>query len=168
MGSSKRPHNGYVEAPKPDRYGVKLPRLFLAGGITGCPDWQATVRQALESSAVVLLNPRRANFDVTDPTASEKQITWEHKYLRRATAILFWFPCETLCPIVLFELGAALERNQPLFIGCHPDYKRREDVRIQCKLRRPYVKVRETMPGNVMDVIDWLEWKTEQRQLPRR
>ena len=42
--------------------------------------------------------------------------------LRRCDGILFWFPCESICPIVLFELGTHLMvPGKPLFIGMHPD-----------------------------------------------
>ncbi len=110
--------------------------LFLAGGITNCPDWQETVINNLHDCDVTVFNPRRREFDVTDPSATEIQIAWEFEKLREATAILFWFPEETLCPIVLFELGAHLERDVPLFIGCHSRYTRKKDVEIQTKLAR--------------------------------
>ena len=97
----------YIEAPN----GVppslpKKPALFLAGGITGCPDWQMKMCELLCNQDLVVMNPRRKNFDVSEADASRHQIEWEHTHLRMADAVLFWFPCETLCPIVLFELGA--------------------------------------------------------------
>ncbi len=91
---------------------------------------------------LVLLNPRRHDFPINDPTAAPAQIEWEFTHLRRATAVLFWFPPETLCPIALFELGGrALVREPPLFVGTHPDYARRLDVVMQLKLARPEVAV---------------------------
>jgi hypothetical protein len=36
-----------------------LPAVFLAGGITGCPDWQAELVRMLADVPVALLNPRR-------------------------------------------------------------------------------------------------------------
>lgn len=112
-------------------------KLFLAGGITGCPNWQETVINHLHDCDVTLFNPRRKDFDVTNPNLTIEQIGWEYKKLREATAILFWFPKETLCPIVLFELGAHLGRNVPLFIGCDREYARIKDVEIQSRLVRP-------------------------------
>lgn len=118
-------------------------KLFLAGGITNCPNWQKQVINYLNNCEceVTLFNPRRDNFDINDPTATEVQIAWEHRRLREATMIMFWFPQETLCPIVLFELGAHLERDVKIRIGCHPNYKRIQDVRIQSRLSRPHVKI---------------------------
>ena len=129
----------YIEAL--DTYDGQDKSVFLAGGITGCPNWQAEIVELLNESALVLFNPRRANFPIHDPTASEKQIKWEHDYLRKASAILYWFPCETICPIVLYELGAWSMTDKPIFVGVHPEYQRRQDVEIQTKFVRPEVEV---------------------------
>lgn len=131
----------YVEAP--DRVPIETqgPILFAAGGITGCPDWQKELQDLLSEVPGVYLNPRRAVFPMDKPEEAERQIRWEHVGLRMATAISFWFAKETIQPIVLFELGSALERwhvapgnPRALFIGVHPDYPRRQDVEIQTKL----------------------------------
>lgn len=128
----------YIEAP--DEYDGTGPSLFLAGGISGTHDWQADLSSLMAGLPLVLLNPRRRNFPMDDPTAAEGQIAWEFRHLRHATAVAFWFPPETLCPIALFELGGRIaEPKQALFIGTHPGYQRRLDVQIQLKLARPEV-----------------------------
>lgn len=132
----------YVESPERRVWSARGQKLlFLAGGITGCPDWQQEIRQLLKDTDWVLLNPRRKDFPIHDPNAALEQITWEYDYLRRATAILFWFPRETICPIVLYELGAWSMTNKRLFVGVHPDYSRRRDVEIQTGLVRPDVVI---------------------------
>jgi hypothetical protein len=94
---------------------------------------------------VTILNPRRANFPIDNPNEAQTQIVWESYNLNTANAILFWFPKETLCPIVLYELGFQFGRLfhhkytsgfilPQLFIGAHPEYQRRQDVVIQSKL----------------------------------
>ena len=123
----------YIEAPNTTGPDVAM-KVFLAGGITGCPDWQSDVVRYLEDVDVTVFNPRREDFPIGDPNAAMDQIKWEHDHLRKADAILFWFPCETLCPIVLYELGAWSMTTKPLIIGCHPDYKRIQDVNIQTML----------------------------------
>lgn len=130
----------YVEALAEVRPG-KRRAVFLAGGITGCPNWQQEMRSFLQDTDLVLLNPRREHFPIGDPNAALEQITWEHRYLRIADAILFWFPCETICPIVLYELGAYSRATKPIFVGVHPEYERRRDVEIQTRLVRPDVDV---------------------------
>jgi hypothetical protein len=77
----------YVECPNDDD--GDGPSLFLAGGITGCPDWQRQLRDELADTALTLLNPRRTQFPIGDPRAAPVQIEWEHRHLRRATAILY-------------------------------------------------------------------------------
>ena len=129
----------YIEAPT--IYSGTEPSLFLAGGISGCADWQSEMASLLRESDWVLLNPRRTNFPMHDPTAAFAQIQWEHDHLRKATAVSFWFPPETLCPITLYELGTWSMTTKPLFVGVHPDYQRRQDVQIQTALARPDVQI---------------------------
>jgi hypothetical protein len=117
--------------------------LFLAGGISNCPDWQASAADKIAGTLpITVINPRRNNWDMkTDDPESIRQITWEFKHLRLCKHVIFWFPCETVCPITLLELGAHLERPVELTIGCHPKYERRFDVEVQTKLVRPKAKI---------------------------
>lgn len=139
----------------PNNYNGNGLSLFLAGGITGCPDWQEEMILRLAHTRLILFNPRRANFPMDDPSAAQEQITWEHTYLRKATAISFWFPCETLNPITLYELGAWSMTNKRLFIGVHPDYQRKQDVIIQTRLARPDVAVVESLQALARHIEDW-------------
>jgi hypothetical protein len=125
------------------------PMLFLAGGISGCPAWQDEMIQLLAHlpSEWVLINPRRENFPIDDRGFAAAQIEWEHRALRAASAILFWFPRETLCPIALYELGAWSMTVRPLFVGAHAEYARRTDVEIQTRLARPDVSTSATTLG---------------------
>lgn len=133
----------YIEAPDHEVFQFR-DSLFLAGGISDCYDWQKDAVTALTHLSVVLVNPRRANFDISKPEEGVVQIKWESNYLSQCSQILFWFASETVCPITLFELGAALERRrnameydgnlQQLFIGAHKMYPRLLDVQVQSKL----------------------------------
>lgn len=141
----------YVEAPNgiPLQH-LKMPKVFLAGGITGCPDWQAELVELLKGQLCVVLNPRRKHFDVSDSSVSSEQIHWEYHALRTADIISFWFCAETVQPITLFELGSALARlRQPdgsrLVIGVHPDYPRKLDVDIQCRLEVGHIWVKDSL-----------------------
>lgn len=146
----------YVEAPEKFTSDTKK-SVFLAGGITDCPDWQQEIMKDFRSSSqdLAFLNPRRANFPINDPTAAFAQIKWEHDHLRQASAILFWFPCETLCPIVLYELGAWSMSVKPIFVGVHPDYKRKQDVLYQTEFVRPAVRVVLTLQELANQVLEW-------------
>lgn len=147
-----------LQAPERLPDGKKRKHLFLAGGISGCPDWQAEFIDMLTSAGLemVIFNPRRDHFAMGDAAAAKEQIIWEHDYLRKADAISFWFPKETVCPIVLYELGAWSMSKKPIFVGCHPEYSRKQDVVIQTLLARPDVHVRDTLFDLFEQVRDWV------------
>jgi len=133
--------------------------VFVAGGISGCPDWQKNFIDLFRDEDIVLLNPRRAVYSDDTVQAAKEQIEWEHRHLRQAQAVSFWFPAETLCPITLFELGAWLMTDKPVFIGVHPDYKRRLDVETQAELARPGIKIVYDLPALAEQVRLWLKNK---------
>jgi hypothetical protein len=117
--------------------------LFLAGGISNCPDWQAAVELALAELPGYVHNPRRPGVLAADEAIA--QIEWEHEALALSEVILFWFPKETLCPITLFELGVWSSKGAPLIVGTHPEYARRLDVVTQLRLARPDVVVHDSL-----------------------
>jgi hypothetical protein len=136
--------------------------LFVAGGITGCEDWHTPFIELLRPcEKLAVLNPRRIDFDTNDPQMAKDQIAWEFRHFARADAASFWFPPETLCPITLFELGGCLHRvnsaGEPMrvFVGVHPDYKRRIDLEEQIPLARPDVKINYTIRELAEDVRKW-------------
>ena len=143
----------------PEYYMIgNVPTMFLAGGITDCHDWQTEMVDMLANVDIVLFNPRRADFPIGDQNAAIDQITWEYKHLQRADMILFWFPCETLCPIVLYELGWAHNIKRKIYIGTHPDYKRAHDVEIQMHLARPEIVIVHTLEDLASQVLDdWMK-----------
>jgi hypothetical protein len=129
----------------------RLKSLFLAGGISNCPEWQDEFIGIMSELSGIpydftLINPRREDFDVANPRQSSDQIAWEYAHLQDADAISFWFPKETLCPITLFELGSAIRNPyKPIFVGCHPEYARRFDVEHQLSIVRPEVVVVDSL-----------------------
>jgi len=132
-----------IQCPtKFDRSGVSL---FIAGGISNCHPWQKELISLLEDTDLVLLNPRRDEYNMNNIALEEDQIKWEHAHLNMATAYAFWFPCETVCPITLFELGAVTCGSKRVFVGTHPDYARKRDIRWQMLLRRPEITVVDSL-----------------------
>lgn len=140
-----------------DNYDFEHNWAFLAGGITNCPDWQAEAIQKLSGEKdLLLMNPRRASFDVTNPAEEAFQIRWEADHIEVAHIMLFWFPEETLCPITLFELGKCLGiGSQEIVVGTHPNYKRRRDVIYQTEYMDNRIKIRD----NLDDVLEDLKRK---------
>ncbi len=132
----------YIEAPSKEA--PRYRSVFLAGGITNCPDWQKNVTQALERFEVTVLNPRRRKYP-EEREALREQIEWEYERLRNAHLVSFWFSSGSVNPITLFELGSALEREVPLVVGTHFQYERKRDLEIQVSLRRPEIKIHESL-----------------------
>ena len=145
-----------VTAPDYNYYEGKS--IFLAGGITSCPLWQNDLidmlrKMDLGKEQVVLYNPRRKNFPIHDPNASNEQITWEYKKLRDSEMVIFWFCRGSINPIVLYELGMwGNSRATPIAIGVDPLYERKQDVIIQTGLARPALEVRTTLKAIADDI----------------
>lgn len=137
----------YIEAIDELKHASNLPSIFLAGGITGCPDWQAEMTEMLDPLDILIINPRNPDFDVTNPNMSELQMQWEHRMLRRADEIMFWFPKETLCPITLYELGYWTDRRKKIYIGIEDGYARTEDVEVQTKLCNQNIPITHSLRG---------------------
>lgn len=145
----------YIECPEwMEDYNTSV---FLAGGITGCRDWQKDMVNALSVCAgLTVVNPRRSTFDTSNPNESKFQIRWEYSHLKTVMAVAFWFPPETLCPITLYELGKICGRKrEKLFIGIHPEYKRKLDIEIQMELEEPGLKIVYSLEDLAKQIIDW-------------
>jgi len=150
-----------IEAPK-EVYSVSNShnaKLFLAGGITNCPDWQSWVVSELrDKENLTIYNPRRKKFDVTDPSATEQQIAWEFEHLRDADIVMFWFSKGSLNPIVLYELGMwGNSTDRPCLIGVDPDYERKEDVYLQTRLARPELKIFSSLSSMIDEIASTMD-----------
>jgi len=118
--------------------------VFLAGGITKCPEWQKAVIAELEKYELpnlVVFNPRRENFPIGNPNASQEQIEWEFFWLERMDIFSMYFSAgESDQPICMYELGRNLlrmtlaGRKDRCVISVEKGYKREQDVLIQSKL----------------------------------
>jgi hypothetical protein len=143
----------YIEAP--ERYIGRGKSLFIAGGISNCKRWQDKLIKLLENESITILNPRRKKFEMNNSSIEEEQITWEYKCFEKATAVSFWFPSETLCPITLYELGKLSTTRKPLFIGVDPKYSRIRDVKIQTSLIRPEIEIVYTLQDLAKQIKKW-------------
>lgn len=124
-----------IQAPEP--IGVireSSVKLFLAGGISGCQNWQSKMIDILQktpTSDMVIFNPRRDGDLAQEGDEASRQIAWEQAAMCRSNVISFWFPKETLCPITLFELGYAVGLKKKMAVGIEPGYLREFDIRVQ-------------------------------------
>src|SRR5262245_51974564 len=147
----------YIEAPH--KFVGNGPAVFLAGGISDCENWQCQVAKALQHVAATVLNPRRASFSQHTAAENQRQIEWEHRHLRRADLVAFWFPPQTLCPIALFELGVCCAAGTSIVVGTHPEYARRFDVETHLRLRRPKAKVVQSLEDLAEQVAEHFQLK---------
>lgn len=122
----------------PGNYVLDKPSLFLAGSIEMgvAENWQDKVGKALIDTDLILLNPRRDNWDSTweqrmsNPQFKE-QVTWELDAMEQATGIIMYFDPATKSPISLLELGLHASRNK-LIVCCPDGFWRKGNVEIVC------------------------------------
>lgn len=143
----------------------KKPTIFLAGGISNCPNWQEIAIAELKGLVHgLVINPRRDDFDTTNPAESMFQIHWEHKALEMSDILMFWFPHDTLCPITLFELGKYLGSDKKIIIGADPEYARLTDVQIQSSIMRPNIQVHSSLEATLCHTqLAVMEWHANHR-----
>jgi len=141
--------------------------VFLAGGITDCPDWQKDViecakeydeKHVNELDKLVLFNPRRPNFPIGNQSESKRQIEWEFNWLQKMDVFSMYFTGgDSDQPICLYELGRNLSQmmqeytcdyDRRIVISVSKDYNRFEDVVIQTNLAwgRPALHSGTTIP----------------------
>jgi Nucleoside 2-deoxyribosyltransferase like len=127
--------------------------VFLAGGITGCPDWQQAAVSLLAEVDATAMNPRRPGRIADAPDIAAEQVAWECRYLSRADVVLFWFPPgPAVQPIALYELGKIAAGTKPIAVGADPGYRRRLDVVLQLSHARPDVPVLPTLTATAEQV----------------
>ena len=110
--------------------------IFLAGTIDNgvADDWQAYVEKALSDFDVIVLNPRRDEWDSSWRQSIEnkpfrEQVEWELDGLEKAAVILMFFAPGSQSPITLLELGLMAHTNK-LIISCPDGYWRKGNIEI--------------------------------------
>jgi hypothetical protein len=113
-------------------------RVFLAGSIEmgSADDWQSQVIAALADLDVVILNPRRRQWDATwvqsiDNPPFREQVEWELRGLEEATVVALYFAPATRAPVSLLELGL-VARSGRAIVGCPDGYWRKGNVDVTC------------------------------------
>jgi len=146
--------------------------VFLAGGITDCPEWQCQVIEGLQDAGedVVVLNPRRRDFPIH---AASEQITWEYHALNCADIFSIWFSSgPSVQPICMYELGRHLAKRsrnsirealntdgllaiEKIAIGIEPGYLREQDVRVQTSLVSPILsrRITDSLTAHIAEIL---------------
>lgn len=118
---------------------TKLPKIFLAGSIEmGLADeWQKRVAARLKNEEVLLLNPRREDWnadwkqDKDDPVFRE-QVEWELNALSESDHIILYLDPHTKSPVSLLEMGLYAKSGK-LFVVCPEGFWRKGNVDIVCE-----------------------------------
>jgi hypothetical protein len=129
-----------IKAPNSDEnIDHYIPRIFLAGSIEMgvAENWQTRVARDMTDYEVVLLNPRRDDWDsswkqsIDDPQFNQ-QVTWELDGLETATIVAFYFDPNTKSPITLMELGIVCHELDSLVVCCPDGFWRKGNVEMVC------------------------------------
>ncbi|MDP3962899.1 MAG: nucleoside 2-deoxyribosyltransferase domain-containing protein [bacterium] len=115
------------------------PKVFLAGSIEmgAAEHWQDKVVERFANEAVILLNPRRDNWDSNwaqqkDNPAFREQVAWELNALEKSDYIIMYFDPNTKSPISLLEMGLHA-RGGKLLVVCPLGFWRKGNVDIVCE-----------------------------------
>lgn len=113
--------------------------VFLAGSIDNgkAEFWQDDLVSALAETEIVILNPRRSDWDSSwDASISnplfKAQVEWELEGLERADLIALYFAPNSQAPISLLELGLFADSNKTI-VCCPEGYWRKGNVDIVCQ-----------------------------------
>jgi len=124
-----------VRSPAPVPADDRL-KVFLAGSIDmgGTQDWQAQFARELADEGVVLLNPRREDWNPAwKPVAEEpefrRQVEWELDALQRADVIAMYLAPGSQAPVSLLELGLHAGSGKVL-LACPDGFWRKGNVDI--------------------------------------
>lgn len=120
--------------------------IFLAGSIEmgKAENWQKRTERELRNYDVLILNPRRDDWDSSwvqnkDNPHFREQVEWELMAQEFATWIVFYFDPDTKSPITLLELGLAIQKtggNGELLVCCPDGYWRKGNVDMVCERYR--------------------------------
>ncbi len=126
------------EIKAPQTYKLNHLSIFLSGSIEmgKAEDWQSKVKRVLKDRDIILLNPRRDDWDdfwiqSIEDKRFKQQVEWELENLEKADIIIVNFIAGTSSPIILLELG--LFKEKEIYVSCPKDYFRRGNVEIVCR-----------------------------------
>ena len=102
-----------TEVKAPDAYTLDKYSIFLGGAIDQgkAANWQAKVVGGLKDLDIVILNPRRDNWDpkleqTPDNPVFREQVEWEIAAQEKCNLRLYVFTADSKAPITFFEMGA--------------------------------------------------------------
>jgi len=112
--------------------------IFLAGSIEmgKAENWQQRFAKELQDKPVILLNPRRDDWDSSwiqsiKNSNFREQVEWELDALEHADYIIVYFDPKTQSPITLLEVGLHAKSNK-MYVCCPEGFYRKGNIEIVC------------------------------------
>ena len=133
-------------------------KVFLGGGIGGCPDWQKEFIKEFKyvepKKDVQLFNPRW-EYKWT----AFQQIEWEYKMINASNLMIMWFAKGGQNRICFYELGKYINaiKTVPAVVGCDPDFDRKDDVAIQTHLARPDLNIKTNISDLAIETSEKID-----------
>jgi hypothetical protein len=131
---AQQPGATVITSPAPLLQDDPRPRIFLAGSINmgATRDWQAEFADALADLDVIVLNPRRADWDRSWRTEADepefrRQVEWELAALEGSDVIVMYLDPASQSPISLLEFGL-YARSGRLIVLCPPGFWRKGNI----------------------------------------
>lgn len=113
--------------------------VFLAGSIEmgQAENWQDKAARLLEDTPVVVLNPRRDDWDSSwkqtiDAPQFKQQVIWELEAMIRSDYIIMYFDPDTKSPVTMAEFGLYV-KNPKLIVVCPEGFWRKGNIDIMCE-----------------------------------
>lgn len=156
----------HIHSPEPLPQHDPRVKVFLAGTIDmgNSVDWQAQLAEALAEEDVMLLNPRRDDWNkewlpVADNPHFRQQVEWELAALEKADVIVMYFAATSQSPVTLLELGLHAKGNK-LVVYCEEGYFRKGNVDIVCERYRVLrVSSIDALAAHIKNKIQFYFWK---------
>lgn len=131
----------HIQPPHSFSKFLKKPSVFLAGSIEqgAAERWQEKVVSELMDQDIVILNPRRDDWNsdwaaVMENDEFRAQVDWELDGIEACDVLMMYFSPGTKAPITLMEFGLCARTAPEKMIVCCPDgFYRKGNVDIACK-----------------------------------
>jgi hypothetical protein len=153
-----------IEVKPPNEANGEAPYVFLAGSIEQgkAAEWQRQIAEGLADLDIVLLNPRRDDWDAdaeqsVDNPYFAAQVSWEIEYLQESDITLFYFQPDTFSPITIGEFYYKLRGFDPdypsVVVCCPTGYWRKGNIDFMC--RHHGVPMVDDIDGLIEKVREW-------------
>ena len=134
--------------------------IFLAGSIEmgRAEDWQAKTTEKFSAYDVLILNPRRDNWDSSWEQSIEdknfkEQVNWELEAQERCDIIIMYFCPDTRSPISLHELGMFATTGK-LRVCCPKGFWKKGNVDVTCdRYKIPLYEDLDLMTDTVIEEV---------------